>query len=120
MRRFGMSRSVVLVIGLALGCGQQEAPPADPGPAPVGATAAGDGYLLPAEPPGAKGVRAARAEAKDGDDVVVVGRVGGADRPWVEGRAAFWIVDQSFKPCNEREDDACPTPWDYCCDAKEE
>lgn len=22
----------------------------------------------------------------------------------------------ALKPCNEKDDDACPTPWDYCCD----
>ena len=34
-------------------------------------------------------------------------------KPWVEGRAAFQLVDLSIKPCPD--DEGCPTPWDYCC-----
>jgi hypothetical protein len=52
----------------------------------------------------------------DGDDIVVTGRIGGAVDPWVEGRAAFSIVDQTLVPCSERSGDSCKTPWDYCCD----
>ena len=37
--------------------------------------------------------------------------------PWIEGQAAFLVVDTSLKPCNEMHDDGCKTPWDYCCDA---
>ena len=57
---------------------------------------------------------AVRQESKDGEDVVIVGRIGGSRKPFT-GRAAFTIVDDSIKPCNEIGDDACPTPWDYCC-----
>src|SRR5262245_48792516 len=103
-----------LVPALAAGCSQSP-PPAATGPSPDGAK-----YLLASEPAEAKPVKAVREAAKDGDEVVVVGRIGGSTSPWVEGRAGFLIVDPSFKPCNERADDACPTPWDYCCDPKEE
>ena len=48
--------------------------------------------------------------------MTVIGRIGGDANPWVEGRAAFLIVDPSLKPCNEQGDDSCETPWDYCCD----
>ena len=77
-------------------------------------------YLLAAEPAGSRGVIELRKEAKDGDEVVVAGRVGGSKEPIVKGRAAFTIVDSSFVPCNEREGDECKTPWDYCCDTKED
>jgi hypothetical protein len=70
------------------------------------------GLVLAAEPPGAKGVLDARKESKDGDAVVVVGRVGGSTKPFT-GRASFTIVDPSLKVCTE---DGCPTPWDYCCE----
>ena len=55
---------------------------------------------------------------KDGDEVVVVGHIGGDPNPWVEGRAAFWIVDPSIKPCPPGE--GCKTPWDCCCLPKED
>ena len=51
--------------------------------------------------------------------MVVLGRIGGSKTPFT-GRAAFTIVDHSLVPYNERADDACPTPWDYCCDAPDE
>src|ERR1051326_5213748 len=82
------------------------------GGAPVPAPAVsidGNKYILAQEPPGAKDVKALRGNAKDGDSIVVVGRIGGQAKPWIEGRAGFWIVDTSFKPCNEREDDNCKT-----------
>ena len=63
-------------------------------------------------------VREVRATAKDGEDVIIVGHIGGDAKPWVEGRAAFWIVDPSVKPCPPNE--GCPSPWDCCCVPKEE
>ncbi len=55
----------------------------------------GSKYLLAEEPDGAMGVIAARESAKDGDPVVIVGRIGGSDNPWIEGRAAFMLLDAS-------------------------
>jgi hypothetical protein len=72
---------------------------------------------LKQEPAGAVDVLALRKDAKDQDDVVVVGRIGGRQDPWIKGTAAFPIVDRSLRPCNEIPGDACPTPWDYCCEA---
>lgn len=73
------------------------------------------GILIEAMPSNAKGVIETRADAKDGETVVITGRIGGQTDPWVSGRAAFQIVDTSLIPCNEREHGGCPTPWDYCC-----
>jgi len=73
-------------------------------------------FLLAEEPTGAQDVVAVRAEAKNDDEVVVVGRIGGAVNPWVDGLAAFTLVDASAKSCDETEDDGCPTPWDFCCE----
>jgi hypothetical protein len=76
-----------------------------------------DKYVLKEEPKDAVDVLATREKAKDKDDVVVVGRIGGRKNPWVKGAAAFSIVDASLKPCNALPGDTCPTPWDYCCEA---
>jgi hypothetical protein len=76
-----------------------------------------DKYILSEEPKDAQPVLTTREKAKDKDDVVVVGRIGGRKNPWVKGAAAFSIVDPSLKACNERPGDTCPTPWDYCCEA---
>lgn len=75
-----------------------------------------DKYLLKEEPKTAADVIVTRGKAKDKDDVVVVGRIGGRENPWIKGSAAFSIVDVSLKPCNETEGDTCETPWDYCCE----
>jgi hypothetical protein len=91
------------LVACALGC--NNVPPASQSTAPVDAAA----YKLAAEPAGAKGVIAARKDAKDGDTIVVVGRVGGAAKPFTAGRATFLIADPSFKPVME-----CKCPWDYC------
>jgi len=73
-------------------------------------------FVLIEEPAGAKTVDEVREAAKDGDDVVIVGRIGGDRDPWVAERAAFLIVDPSRIPCSERTGDSCKTPWDYCCE----
>jgi hypothetical protein len=88
--------------------------PSSSGPA---AAAADSRYLLDKEPAGAAEVMAARKDATDGQDVVVVGRIGGRVDPWVKDSAAFSLVDRSLKPCSEMPGDMCPTPWDYCCES---
>jgi hypothetical protein len=103
---------------LALGCNQGGDTPRR------GAVSPGDEnreqYVLSAEPNGAKGVKDVREGAKDGDEVVVIGRVGGAKNPIVKDHASFTIVDPSLTPCSEKEGDNCPTPWDYCCNTRED
>lgn len=73
-------------------------------------------YLLLAEPKDPAGVIRVRDEAANDDEVLIVGCIGGSSNPWIEGRAAFTIVDLSLKSCNDTLDDRCPTPWDYCCE----
>jgi hypothetical protein len=62
-------------------------------------------------------VAAAKASARQGDEVVVVGRIGGSESPFVAGRAVFTIVDPALVACSDMDDpDHCRTPWDYCCE----
>jgi hypothetical protein len=87
---------------------------------PVLAAADGEaekGYLLKEEPKDAKEVKQVKEKAKNGDEVIIVGRIGGRRNPWVKGAAAFSIVDTSLKSCDQIPGDNCPTPWDYCCEA---
>ena len=95
----------------AVGCSQQGDETAAPRP-----SASGLKYILGQEPPKANDVIGARKTAKHGDAVVVVGRIGGSANPWIEDRAAFSIVDRSLKACSDIPGDACPIPWDYCCE----
>ena len=101
---------------LLVGCGQPGAPPAATTKAPA-PKIDGTKFVLAEEPADAKTVLEVREESKDGDAVVIVGRIGGDRDPWVTDRASFLIVDPTLIPCNERKGDNCPTPWDYCCDS---
>lgn len=78
---------------LTIGCGSSSATT----DAVVATPASIDGskFLLAEEPDDAVGVIEARELAKDGQSIVVVGRIGGAANPWVEGRAAFTLIDAS-------------------------
>ena len=71
-------------------------------------------FHLAQAPAGAVDVAAAHASAKDGETVAVRGAVGGSTHPFVEGVAAFTIVDPALESC-ENDGMNCPTPWDYCC-----
>lgn len=82
----------------------------------LAAAAEGKRYLLSNEPDHAMDVIQVRTETADNDKVVIIGRIGGSDMPWVEGRAAFSIVDRALEACGDRTDDHCPLPWDYCCE----
>jgi len=93
----------MLTVCCALGCGGGTAP-----------SAANSAYVVKTEPAGALAVGDARSSVKDQQEVVVVGRIGGSVKPFVEGVAAFTIVDLKVPYC--APDEGCPTPWDYCCE----
>lgn len=77
--------------------------------------------LVAAEPAGAKSVTDVKSSAKEGDEVVVRGEVGGSAKPIVEGRAVFNLADpEKLTSCNKKPGDTCATPWDYCCHTPEE
>lgn len=92
-------------------CSQESAQPTPDGP--LGA------FVAPAAPAGAKSVLEARKDAAAGATVTVVGRA----KDFVNGRAAFTLIDASLRACSDEGDpmeDSCETPWDYCCVAPEE
>jgi hypothetical protein len=73
--------------------------------------------LILSEPPAvAVDVKTALASAREGDDIVVRGRVGGRGDPLVAGRAVMTILDLSVATCDANSDDNCRTPWDACCE----
>src|SRR5262245_55353496 len=105
---------LLLAILLATGCGrgnQTKTVSAPTGPSPEGAK-----YVLAEEPAGAKGVIELRQESKDGEEIVLVGRVGGSKRPLTKGQASFLVADAAIRSCDQIPGDNCTTPWDYCCE----
>lgn len=108
----GLMAAVVLV-----GCTRTDPVNNNPAKTPVDAKASEDAkakYILASEPTGAKGVIDVRKLAKDGDEIAVIGRIGGSKEPFTKGRASFTIVDPSFVPCNEKGEDDSETPWEFC------
>ena len=83
--------------------------------APVAPSAEGEKYVLTSEPSEVQTVIDVRQSAKNNDEVVLVGKIGGSENPWIEGRAIFTLVDESLKSCDQIPGDNCPVPWDYCC-----
>ena len=110
-----MTRSIQLMMLLALaaviGCARSSAQQ------PV--SAGNNGYLLPTEPAGAIDVIGIREEGQDQQPVVVVGRVGAGAKPWIDGRAAFTLVDQRVLPsCDEEQcDENCAKCAEELADA---
>ena len=91
--------SIVLMSGIAAtqsGCGSSATNASDISATNVTPVSIdGSKYVLADEPDGAIGIIAARESAMDGKPIVVVGRIGGAANPWIEGRAAFMLLDAS-------------------------
>jgi hypothetical protein len=116
--RYGNLAALLLssvVLAFVVGCSSEES--SSTTVAPSGPSAEGRKFVLAAAPEGAQQVIAARADVAADAEVVVVGRIGGSTQPFVDGMAAFSIVDSSLKACSDIPGDTCPTPWDYCCEA---
>lgn len=77
-------------------------------------TVASSQYVADSEPAGAVAVGEARQTVKDDELVTLVGLIGGSSQPFVDGLAAFTIVDEKVPYCADEE--GCATPWDYCCE----
>lgn len=93
---------------LVVGCSQTETATTENESAVVDSQ-----YAAKSEPAGALPVGEARESIEDGQDIVLVGVIGGSSKPFVEGLAAFTVVDPKVPYCAAEE--GCPTPWDYCC-----
>ena len=109
MRIAMLPRSLLLAVLLAPACGRSQ--PHDAAPV----SDVPETFHLASVPQGAKTVREVITSAQDGEPVTITGRVGGAKKVFVDGYAAFTIVDASLHPCGEASMDECKTPWDYCC-----
>lgn len=113
--------AAAIAVGWASGCDKASSEAGGDG-----AKAAAGSPLLPttlflnSAPGGAKDVIAAKKGAKEGARIVVHGRIGGSKEPFTDGRAIFTIMDLGLAPCGPGKMDSCPTPWDYCCDPRDE
>ncbi|MGD9690174.1 MAG: hypothetical protein AB7K52_11025 [Phycisphaerales bacterium] len=85
------------------------------------------GLMVSTRPEGARPVEewvsgggGGAAPVRAGDLVVVSGRVGGSEEPFAADRAAMVIVGPGIKACADQLENHCGTPWDYCCERRED
>jgi len=68
-------------------------------------------------PANVKNLVEVKKNAKVGDQVTFLARIGGRAKPFVEEHAIFVVADPSLESCDLLADeDHCPVPWDYCCE----
>lgn len=72
-------------------------------------------WLLASEPAGGVSVVEAKATASEGAEIVLRARIGGRAAPITPGSPVFTVMDLGAMHCAENPEDACATPWDYCC-----
>jgi hypothetical protein len=117
MKSFRIVLAFGIIALVQTGCGSTSSTSNREGITPVSFD--GAKYVLTEEPDDAVGVIAARESAQNGEPIVVVGRIGGAVNPWVEGRAAFVLMDASLTVVANGTDSAAnEICMDDCC-AKE-
>lgn len=108
--------SVIAILALAA-CGDTS--PRNATPAAAAPPSLPEGFVTKGAATGTN-VAAARASAQVGQELVIVGRIGGSVDPFVAGRAIFTIVDPALVSCADMDDpDHCKTPWDYCCEDRD-
>jgi len=110
--------ALAALLAAVVGCDNKDAKTTPPQKGDQAAAMPKDLFVAQA-PPDAAGVGKIVADAKDGDQVIVLGRVAGRTEPFVPGRAAMVIADMSLPACNERPGDTCPAPWDLCCEPQD-
>jgi hypothetical protein len=114
-----------LILALAclfVSCKEKSTPASTATPNAPAAPSAEVTAILAAAPVGeALAIHVVRTTAKPGDEITLSGRIMGNSTPFVDGRAAFILGDpELLTPCNEIPGDSCTTPWDCCCDSKED
>lgn len=105
---------------LLAGCGEREPSPDSASAAPAAAASLPDDLFLSAAPDAPQPIRALKQSATQGDEVTVRAVVGGSVNPIVEDRALATLVDAGMNNTCVADDDHCRTPWDYCCEPREQ
>ena len=116
--RHSLSFCLALAFALGLAACTAETSTGEAGSTNAGATADWPESLFVADAiDGAVDVGDAKASAKEGDVVVLRGKVGGTMEPFVDGLAVMTVAGHTgITSCDQRPGDNCPTPWDFCCD----
>lgn len=105
--------SLLGVLVFVAGCGKDKAQQVKSEPA------AQPSILLAEAPASPLSVGQARQVAQPGEEISIVGQIGGTASPIVTAYASFVIADEDILFCTEILSDACTTPWDACCEDPE-
>jgi hypothetical protein len=115
--------ALLTTAALALGaCGEGGSASDDAGPRsapPATQATQGASWVLASMPENPRDVADAKADAAEGQTIVVRGRIGGRAEPITADSPVFTIMDPAVPHCGEKDDDHCPIPWDYCCETPE-
>lgn len=111
--------ALTAVLILLTGCGGSESDSNTSASADAVTTPTNASWVLASAPEGAVSVSEAKAGAKEGDEIVIHGRIGGRRNPMDASSPVFTIVDLGLEYCGQTHDDGCRTPWDYCCETPE-
>ncbi|MHC4776225.1 MAG: hypothetical protein ACYTBR_13305, partial [Planctomycetota bacterium] len=113
--RFVLAPLLLSLTTALAGCGGSSTPD-DDASAQTGSVATS--WLLADMPAGAVPVVQAKQTAREGDQVVVRGRIGGRSDPMSRDVAVFVMMDPVLPSCRDRGG-PCKKPWDYCCETPE-
>ncbi len=80
-----------------------------------------EGIILTEAPKEVSSIAEIRKSAKPGDKVTFTGSAIGAMKIFMDNRAVMILGDpEVITACNLRPGDGCETPWDVCCDEKDD
>lgn len=102
--------SALSVLSLASGCSGPSSATSSPSAPSADGVRLDLSLVLADEPANERSVADVRENGQQGEEVVVAGWIAGSQQPFIEGRAAFTIVDVSLPPM-----DCAKLPWSFCC-----
>jgi len=77
-------------------------------------------WLATVPPVESVSIKQAKAQATEGDTISLTGVIGGKLDGGISAESGlFLMVDESIPSCADMADDHCKTPWDYCCEPRE-
>ena len=118
MKTTPATATAIALLGILLSsCQEKENPVA----APPSDKATLQAVFVNSPPPDALQINEARKDPTPGRQITLSGEIMGNKHPLVDNRAILTLGDPTvITPCNRRPDDLCKTPWDVCCDDKDD
>ena len=121
MKHLAIALTATVILAIAAGCSDTGTDTASNTVTPAQQVPLPDGLIVAEAPADAMSIAELKAEDHTGDEVVITGRIGGREEPFVADRAMFTMTDLALPVCDESSEmPACETPWDSCCEVPED